>query len=328
MSESKRNHLKALSTENGIIAALAMDQRGALRAPLAKAIGVEEKQVAPEMMEEFKCAVVKVLTPYASAILLDPDYGLDAIRLRSNGTGLLVSYEKCSYNNTRAGKLPDLLDTVSSRRISEWGGNAVKILLHYTPFEKSEINEIKQAFIERVGAECEANAIPFFLEPIGYDETGADAKGFEFAKRKPYIVASMLEEFSKPRYRVDVLKVEIPINAAYMEGSSSYEGLSAYSRSEAFDHYRRAAAAARKPFIYLSAGVSNQQFVESLNMANEAGVKYSGVLCGRAVWQDGIPAYVKGGAKALEDWLSDEGVRNMQAVNQAIQSATAWHARI
>ncbi len=84
---------------------------------------------------------------------------------------------------------------------------------------------------------------------------------------------------------------------------------------------------AKKPFIYFSAGVGNAQFVESLNMAAEAGTDYSGVLCGRATWKDGVPVYAKQGVKALEDWLSDQGVKNINAVNDAIKSAKPWHAK-
>lgn len=325
--ESKLGHLKALSTENGIIAAAAMDQRGSLQKPIAQAKGVDASQVTPGMMAEFKAAVTRVLTPHASAILLDPEYGLEASRQRSRNAGLLLAYEKSGYDNTRPGRLPDLLDDVSVHRIAGWGANAVKILMHYTPHERAEVNEIKHAFIERIGAECEGNGIPFFLELIGYDEAGGDEKGFEFAKRKPQVVAAGMEEFSKPQYGVDVLKVEIPVNAAFVEGSASYKGPSAYSRTEALDHYRRAAAATSKPFIYLSAGVSNQQFIESLSMANEAGVEYSGVLCGRATWKDAIPVYAKQGVHALEDWLFTEGVRNITAVNNAIKPAKPWFGR-
>ena len=136
-----------------------------------------------------------------------------------------------------------------------------------------------------------------------------------------------MEEFSKTQYFVDVLKVEIPINADYVEGSSVYKGQKAYTRAEALGHFREAAAVAQKPFIYLSAGVSNQQFTESLRMAREAGTDFSGVLCGRATWKEGIPVYARQGAKALEDWLGKEGVKNINAVNDAIQTAKPWYAK-
>jgi len=328
LPEGKLKRMKALSNERGVIAAAAMDQRGSLQKSLAAARGVDMKQITPEIMSEFKVAVSKVLTPHASAILLDPEFGLDAARARAKNAGLLLAYELSGYDNTHPGRLPDLLPHVSVKRIVDYGADAVKILIYYTPTEESSINDIKHAFIERVGSECETYEIPFFLEFVGYDPKGGDEKGVEFAKSKPEIVKRSMEEFSKPQYKVDVLKVEVPINADYVEGSSVYKGQKAYTRDEALKHFRDAAAIAAKPFIYLSAGVSNAQFTESLKMAAEAGTDYSGVLCGRATWKEGIPVYAKQGVKALEEWLQREGVRNINAVNDAIKPATPWYHKM
>ena len=290
--------------------------------------GVDVSAVTPEMMSEFKTAVTRVLTPHASAILLDPEFGLDAAKARSSNAGLLLAYEETGYDNTQPGRLPDLLPHVSAKRIVDWGADAVKILIYYTPFDTTDINDVKHAFIERVGAECEYNDIPFFLEFVGYDPKGGNEKGLEYAKAKPQIVIGSMEEFTKPQYRVDVLKVEVPVNAEFVEGSSVYKGEKAYTRAEALNHYRRAADVATKPFIYLSAGVGNAQFVESLNMATEAGTDYSGVLCGRATWKEGMGIYAKQGVKALEDWLSDQGVKNINAVNAALTGAIPWSKRL
>ena len=92
--------------------------------------------------------------------------------------------------------------------------------------------------------------------------------------------------------------------------------------------FRQAAEVALKPFIYLSAGVGNAQFVENLRMATEAGAAFSGVLCGRATWKDGMPIYAKQGVKALEDFLSTQGVENINAVNAALKGATPWHKKL
>jgi len=328
ISEAKLNHLNALSTERGIIAAAAMDQRGSLQKAIAAAKGVDPKQVTVAVMEEFKTAVTRVLTPHASAILLDPEYGLEPAKARDKNCGLLLAYEESGYDNTRPGRLPDLLPNISAARLAAWGANAVKILIYYSPFDDPRVNDIKHAFIERIGAECETVGIPFFLEFIGYDPAGADEKGLEYASKKPEIVIRSMEEFAKPQYRVDVLKVEVPINANYTEGSLVYQGQKAYSKAEALDHFRRAAAVTAKPFIYLSAGVGNEQFVESLNMAAEAGTDFSGVLCGRATWKNGIPVYGQKGAAALEDWLASEGVKNIQAVNNALTAARPWRNKL
>ncbi|MGA3024753.1 MAG: tagatose 1,6-diphosphate aldolase [Bryobacteraceae bacterium] len=327
LESGKIKHMKALANAAGVIAAAAMDQRGSLQKSIAAAKGIDSKQVTDEMMSEFKVAVSRVLTPHASAILLDPEWGLPAAKARSSNAGLLLAYELSGYDNTQPGRLPDLLPHYSVKRIVDAGADAVKILIYYTPFEDAGINDIKHAFIERIGAECETHQIPFFLEFVGYDPQGGDEKGLDFAKRKPEVVKGSMKEFSKPQYKVDVLKVEVPINADYVEGSGVYKGQKAYSREEALAHFREAADIATKPFIYLSAGVSNAQFVESLNMAGEAGTDYSGVLCGRATWKEGIPVYAKQGVKALEDWLSTEGVKNINAVNAAIHTARPWYQK-
>ena len=90
----------------------------------------------------------------------------------------------------------------------------------------------------------------------------------------------------------------------------------------------QAADVTDKPFIYLSAGVSNAEFNESLALAAEAGTDFSGVLCGRATWKEGIPVYGKQGLAALEDWLSTEGVKNINAVNASLAPAKSVFSRL
>src|SRR6185312_4349164 len=126
---------------------------------IAKDKGIDKGAVTPAMMAEFKEAVVRVLTPHASAILLDPEYGLNAAKQRAKNAGLLLAYEASGYDNTQPGRLPDLLPHVSAKRIVDWGADAVKILIYYTPFDDAKVNDIKHAFIERIGAECRANDI-------------------------------------------------------------------------------------------------------------------------------------------------------------------------
>ncbi len=322
LTPGKLAGMKAVSNNRGVIAAAAMDQRGSLQKSLAKEKGAE---VATSEIEEFKTIVTEVLTPHASAILLDPEFGLPASRQRAANAGLLLAYEKTGYDKTGPGRLPDLLDDWSVRRLKEAGADCIKVLLYYTPTDGDAINDRKHAWVERIGDECRGNDIPYFLEFVGYDE-GIDEKGLEFAKKKPEIVTQSMAEFTKDRYGVDVMKVEVPINMKFVEGSKSYAGQKAYTRQEAMEHFRRAAAVATKPFIYLSAGVSNAEFNEALALAGESGVKFNGVLCGRATWKDGIPIYAKQGAKAFEQWLKTEGVKNIENVNQSLKAATPWYA--
>ncbi len=208
--------------------------------------------------------------------------------------------------------------------MKEAGADCVKILLYYTPFDPKDVNDKKHAWVERIGDECRANDIPYFLEFVGYEE-GADEKGFDYAKKKPQIVIESMKEFSKDRYGVDVLKVEVPVNMKFVEGAKSYAGQKAYTKKEAADLFLKAAAVATKPFIYLSAGVSNAEFTEALELAAESGVKFNGVLCGRATWKDGIPIYAKQGPEAFRKWLSTEGVKNINNVNERLKAASSWY---
>jgi tagatose 1,6-diphosphate aldolase len=323
LTPGKLKGMKAVSNSRDVIAAAAMDQRGSLKSAIAKEKGVDKSAVTTLMLEEFKTAVTKILTPHASAILLDPEYGLPAAAARSKNAGLLLAYENSGYDNTRPGRLPDLLDIWSVRRLVAAGADCIKILLYYTPFDPPHINEIKHAWVERIGGECTASDVPFFLELVGYEE-GADEKAIAYARKKPEIVALGMAEFSKPRYGVDVLKVEVPVNMAYVAGAKACKGESAYTRDEAKQHFLKAATSAKLPFIYLSAGVSNDVFSETLELAAESGVKFSGVLCGRATWKDAIPIYAKQGVKALEDWLANQGVKNIENVNDRLKAASPW----
>jgi tagatose 1,6-diphosphate aldolase len=322
LSPGKIAGLNAVSDRRGVIAALAMDQRGLLKDMLARELGVSEPP--DEKMAEFKQLVARTLTKEASAILLDVQYGLEATK-NINGKGLLLAYEKAGYSPDKPEKLPTATEGWSVLRLKEAGASAVKILVYYTPFEKEWVNDQKKAWVERVGAECKAVDIPLFLEFLGYDVHGEGEKSIEYARRKPEIVMKSMEEFTKERYGADVLKVDVPIQMKYVEGTKAFGGQKLHTRAEAMELMRAAAALTEKPIIYLSAGVTSEVFVETLGMAVESGVKFHGVLGGRATWQDGVPVYAKHGAAALEDWLNTTGLENVRNINRVLTSACPWH---
>lgn len=320
LTRGKFHGINSCANEHGIIAAAAMDQRGSLQKSIGKA-----RNGAPasaEELTEFKTIVTKVLTKHASAILMDPEFGLPALKQKAPNAGVLLAYEKTGYDATVQGRLPDLLPEWSVLRLVAAGATAIKILLYYNPYEGDAINTIKHAFLERVGAECAAVDVPFFLEPIYYDD---NLDELAVARKKPEAVKNYMTEFSKPQYRVDVLKVEVPFNIKYIEGSRAFGGTKIGTKADALKQFKEAASVTDKPFIYLSAGVTDAVFIESLEWAAEAGAPFSGVLCGRATWQDGIPIYAKEGAKALEAWLEDRGVQNIKTLNETLaRGAKPW----
>ena len=312
--------LQAVSDSRGVIAALAMDQRGLLRDMLARELGVSEPP--PEMVSEFKTLVAQTLTREASSILLDIQYGLEATQ-HINGKGLLLAYEHAGYSPDKPERLPSLYEGWSALRIKEAGANAVKILVYYNPFEKEWVNDRKKAWIERIGAECRAVDIPFFLEFLPYDVHGQGE--IEYARRKPEIILKSMEEFARDRYGADVFKIEVPMQMAHVEGTRAFKGHKLHTRAEAMELIRAEAALTDKPIIYLSAGVSTPIFLETLELAVLSGTHFHGVLAGRATWQDGVPVFVKGGASVLEQWLNTKGLQNVRDINQILKSAHPWH---
>ncbi len=100
LTPGKLAGMKAVADDRGVIAAAAMDQRGSLKKALAKEKGGD---VGDAMMEEFKTLVTDVLTPHASAILLDPGVGpARRSRSRAKGSGLLLAYEKTGLRREHA----------------------------------------------------------------------------------------------------------------------------------------------------------------------------------------------------------------------------------
>ena len=305
---TKQEKLKRLCDKNRIIGALAIDQRGALRRMLGEDTPVDQ-------LETFKVLVSKYLTKYASSILLDPELGWKAAEARDKNAGLLVTYEKTGYDKTVPGRYPDLVENVSVQRLKANGADAVKVLLYIDIDEDRAVNDVKEAFIERIASECKAEDIPFFLELVSYDTKVTDEK--EYAKLKPRKVIEAMKLYSQERFGVDVLKVEVPVNMKYVEGFAENEVL--YTKEEAAAFYKEQSDATSLPFIFLSAGVSAQLFQDTLRFAKESGSTFNGVLCGRATWAGATKAYQEGGEAATIKWLETTGKQNIIELDAVLQ---------
>lgn len=324
LTEQKRKYMEKLSDENGIISALAFDQRGALKRLMAQ---YQEAEPTVAQMEELKVLVAEELTPYASSMLLDPEYGLPATKALDKNAGLLLAYEKTGYDTSSTKRLPDCLDVWSAKRIKEQGADAVKFLLYYDVDSSEELNQQKQAYIERVGSECVAEDIPFFLEILAYDETIADASSAEYAKVKPRKVIEAMKVFSDSRFNIDVLKVEVPVNVKYVEGFG--DGEVVHTKEEAAAFFKEQDEATKLPYIYLSAGVSAKLFQETLVFAHESGANFNGVLCGRATWAGSVKDYIEQGEEAARQWLRTTCFKNIDELNKVLQkTATSWKERV
>ena len=323
VSKEKYENLKQLVNDEGVIAALAIDQRGSMEKMMEKS---NPKLNNVEGIGRFKELISSELTKYSSSILLDPIYGMKGVNARDKNAGLIMSYEQTGYDEYEEGRLPRLIDFVSGLRIKEMGANAVKVLLYYDIDEDDKINDIKKAWVERVGYECQALGLPYFLEIVNYDANIEDAKGAEYSKLRPKKVIESIKVFDDPRYKVDVLKVEAPVNMNFVEGFGDGEIL--HSRKEALGYFKEQSDATDIPFIFLSGGVSADLFKETLKFAKEAGSTFNGVLCGRATWRGAVEEFGKSEEEAKE-WLNAEGKDNIVTLNEVIkETATSVFDKI
>ncbi len=323
VSKEKYENLKQLVNKEGAIAALAIDQRGSMERMMNEA-NPDLNNV--EGIGRFKELVSSELTKYASSILIDPIYGMKGVDARDENAGLIMSYEQTGYDEYEEGRLPRLINFVSGLRIKEMGANAVKVLLYYDVDEDEKINDIKKAWVERVGYECEALGLPYFLEIVNYDANIDDAKGVEYSKVRPRKVIESMKVFDNPRYKADVLKVEAPVNMNFVEGYGDGEIL--HSREEALKYFKEQSDATTIPFIFLSGGVSADLFKETLKFAKEAGSTFNGVLCGRATWRGAVDVFGKSAEEAKE-WLNTEGKDNIVTLNEVIkETATSVFDKI
>lgn len=322
LTDSKRKALIRLSNDNNIISAIAIDQRGSIKKMMNRE---NPEKVSYEDISEFKEIVSENLTQYSSAILLDTEYGLEAAKLRSGESGLLLAYEKTGFNPNEKGRIPKLEKNLSVKRLKEYGADAIKILIYYNIDDEDYINDEKKAFVERVGNECIGENIPFFMEIITYDNNIKDSKSREFAKLKPRKVIETVKIFTDKRYGIDVLKLEVPVNMEYVEGfSEDY----VYTRKEALDYFKEQSDSTDLPFIFLSGGVSAELFQDTLRFAKKAGSTFNGVLCGRATWADGVGEY----SKSYDDgknWLLNQGRKNMEDLNKVLNdTASPWSNKV
>jgi tagatose 1,6-diphosphate aldolase len=308
---------------------LAIDQRGSLASALALVTGRKSQQVAPDELTATKGVIIKVLAPYASAVLTDPVYGYpQGIPHLPPHVGLLLAYEESGY--TRLGPAgrergSSLIEGWSAAQAQRSGADAVKLLVYYHPDASEEVRQGGRELVQRVGGECQEANLPFLLELVSYSLEDESTDTPQFAVKKPEVVIRSAAEFSQPRYHVDILKLEFPADLKWTRELSrgAFDGRErepVYDLAQVREFCGRLNEAAGSPWVILSAGVDISEFLVQVELATAAGA--SGFLCGRAIWKDAIGFYPDLGG--MEEWLASQGAYNFARANAYAQQALPW----
>jgi tagatose 1,6-diphosphate aldolase len=331
MSAGKLTNLMRLADAAGRFKMLAVDQRDSLRKALGTASGRDADQVAYQEMATTKTLITEVLSPYATATLVDPVYGLPrAVKVVPADVGLLAATEETLSERAGAGgkeRRSRLIDGWSTAKVKRAGVNAAKLLIYYNPEASAETLGHQQQIVRRVGEECAREDLPFLLELVTYPIVESSADTPEFARRRPQHTIASAEEFSRDEYRVDILKLEFPGDLKYAREfcAGAFDGKerpAVYTRAEVTEFVRTLNDASRRPWVILSGGVEIAEFLANLELASAAGA--SGFLCGRAIWKDAIPRYPN--LESMRAFLEREGASNFRRANAVAEQARPWFA--
>jgi tagatose-1,6-bisphosphate aldolase len=298
-----RRGLAACASLRGTFAVLALDHRQNLRKELRPD---DPAAVTYDEMVDFKRAVVRALAPVATATLLDPEVG--AAQAIADGSlpasaGLLVAIEATGYDGPRTARVSRVLDGWSVAKAKRMGASAAKLLVYYHPDAANAADQ--EQLLSDVAAECRAEDLPLFVEPLSFSVVDGETLTGEARRRVVVETARRLTAIGG-----DVLKAEFPYDPSIVDRDRWQEAC------------RELDAASAVPWVLLSAGVDETTFEAQVLIACEAGA--SGVAAGRAIWAEAAPMLPAEREAFLTTTARERLVRLAAIVDR---TARPWHDR-
>lgn len=258
--------LKRSSLNDDVFAIVAYDQRGSYR----KMLPANTDYAAAVVIKQ---EIISELAQNASAVLLDPEYGLIPAMNMSRHSGLLMSVEKSGYSGDSTYRKTEFDPHWSVAKIKQVGGTAVKLMAYYHP-ESGELATFIEGQIKEIADQCKKYDLPLFLEPMSYSlDPNVAKESADYAKTRPEVVIETARRMSA--LGADVLKLEFPQDAAFDTDQKAWRTAC-----------EQISAASQIPWVLLSAGVEFEVFSEQTRIACESGA--SGFLAGRAIWKESV----------------------------------------
>lgn len=297
LSTGKFLGLQRIATRNGGISVLALDHRNNLKT----AINPDHPdEVSKIEISRFKVAVTKTLSPYASAILLDPEVGaFQTIAEQSihKSSGLIIALEESGYSGDHQARESKLLSDWSIQKSKLIGADAVKLLVYYHP--QSPKARMIEDLVENVAEQCNHWDILFMVEPLTYSINPREKKLTGKIRREVILeTAQRLSSFGG-----DILKAEFPIDINEYPEESSW------------------AAACRDltniveiPWILLSASVDFETYMRQVVVACTEGS--AGIAVGRAVWKEAVNSELEDRDK----FLNNSGTQRMDKLTSIVDA--------
>jgi sulfofructosephosphate aldolase len=281
--------LSALARPSGGFAMLAIDQREAMRAMFA------EHQTAPvpdQQVTAFKLAAARILTPHASAVLVDRQFAFDRVVAESAvapGCGLIAAADHFSPAHGELVGEVTIDRAVDPQRVTQQGAVAMKLLVLYRPDTPAGP---RIAMVEEFVDLCRGAGLISIIEPVSRAPLG----GGDWDRDAGVLAAA--EELGDRG--ADLYKAEVP-----MRGQGEPD--------EIRRRCARISATVASPWVVLSSGVPQDVFPSAVELACAEGA--SGFLAGRAVWASCI------GADDEERELKEAAVGRLQRLGEIVDRA-------
>jgi sulfofructosephosphate aldolase len=254
--------LADLQRPSGGFAMVAVDQREALRNMLAEH---QDWPVTDEQIRDFKLTAARVLSPFASAILIDRQFALDEAieqQVVAPGCGLIASADHFESAHGEVVGTVTIDRKVDPARLRAHGAVALKLLVLYRPDGgATERIEMTQEFIEI----CSNAGLVSIIEPVSRKPLhGANWDWNEGVLAAARELGSL---------GADLYKAEVPFHGEADE-------------SNVRSACRELTDTITGPWVVLSSGVAEQTFPSAVGWACAEGA--SGFLAGRAVWASSL----------------------------------------
>jgi tagatose 1,6-diphosphate aldolase len=310
ISIGKLRGLQQLADTRGIMAMCAIDHRGALKRALNEK---NPAAVSYQEMVDFKLDLCQAVAPFASAILLDPEYGAGqaiAAGVLPASNGLLVSLEKTGYSGDSTARITELLPGWSVKKVKKMGASAVKLLIYFRP-DLKDVASKQLDLVARLADQCLEEDIAFLVEPLSYPIEEGEASSKKFAEEKPALVIETARQITA--LPIDVLKAEFPADIKFEQDEGKLLKLC-----------QELNRASRLPWVLLSAGVDFNSFRKQVEIASKAGA--SGFLAGRALWQEG--AQIRSREERMNFFRNTAAPRLRELAQIADKYGNPWYFKL
>lgn len=310
ISIGKLRGLQQLADTRGIMAMCAIDHRGALKRALNEK---NPAAVSYQEMVDFKLDLCQAVAPFASAILLDPEYGAGqaiAAGVLPASNGLLVSLEKTGYSGDSTARTTELLPGWSVKKVKKMGASAVKLLIYFRP-DLKDVASKQLDLVARLADQCLEEDIAFLVEPLSYPIEEGEASSKKFAEEKPALVIETARQITA--LPIDVLKAEFPADIKFEQDEGKLLKLC-----------QELNRASRLPWVLLSAGVDFNSFRKQVEIASKAGA--SGFLAGRALWQEG--AQIRSREERMNFFRNTAAPRLRELAQIADKYGNPWYFKL